>query len=309
MKLVLTRRSALLGALVLPACAGPEAGRSGYARPPDDSRFAEIEARIGGRLGVAAWNTGADAWLTHRAHERFAMCSTFKWLLAAQMLEINQHMSDFLEQRVLYRETDLLSYAPVTRARFEERGDGMGEMSVEELCAAAVTVSDNTAANLLLEGAAMGPEGFTAFLRRNGDPVTRLDRLEPDLNENRPGDERDTTTPDAMVRTMRHFLLGHVELGSPPLREFSREKLVGWMIESPTGRERLRAGLPASWRAGDKTGTGAGANNATNDVAIVWPPNGAPILIAAYMSNSTADEAARNAAHAEIGRIVAEAWG
>ncbi len=310
MPLRLSRRSALLGGLALSACASPEReGHAEYTPPPNDPRFAAIEQRIGGRVGVAAWNRANDAWLTHRAHERFAMCSTFKWLLAAQMLQLAERQPDLLSDRVLYREQDLLSYAPVTRARFGAGPMGMGEMSVEELCAAAVTVSDNTAANLLLQGAAMGPEGFTRFLRSNGDGISRLDRIEPELNENLPGDERDTTTPEIMARNLRAFLLGHVELGSPPLNEASREKLIGWMVESPTGRERLRAGLPTTWRAGDKTGTGGEVNNATNDVAIAWPPNGAPIVIAAYLSHSTADAAARTAAHAEIGRIVGEEWG
>ncbi len=308
---MLSRRDTLLGALGLGACAptGRQDARETYALTPNDPRFAAIEQRIGGRVGVAAWNTGSDAWLTHRAHERFAMCSTFKWLLAAQMLNLAELQPDLLESRVLYREEDLLSYAPVTRERFGRGPLGLGEMTVEELCEAAVVVSDNTAANLLLEGAAMGPAGFTRFLRSTGDAITRLDRLEPELNENLPGDERDTTTPEAMARTMRRFLLGQVEIASPPLNAASREKLIGWMVKSPTGRERLRAGLPSTWAVGDKTGTGGGANNATNAVAIAWPPSGAPIVIAAYLSHSTGEPAARNAAHAEIGRIVAEAWG
>lgn len=307
----LTRRGALLSGLALAACApqAPADPRRSYVPPPDDPRFAAIEQRIGGRVGVAAWNTGTDQWLGHRRNEAFAMCSTFKWLLAAQMLELAEHQPDLLASRVLYREEDLLSYAPVTRERFGSGPMGMGEMSVEELCAAAVLVSDNTAANLLLEGAAMGPEGFTRFLRSNGDSVTRLDRMEPELNENLPGETRDTTTPDAMARTMRRFLLGHIELGAPPLNGASREKLIGWMVESSTGRERLRAGLPGAWRVGDKTGTGGEANNATNDVAIAWPPRGAPIVIAAYLSHSTVAPAARNAAHAEIARVIAEEWG
>lgn len=82
--------------------------------------------------------------------------------------------------------------------------------------------------------------------------------------------------------------------------------LIGWMVESPTGRERLRAGMPADWRVGDKTGTWNGEHNATNDVAIAWPPNRAPIIIAAYLSANTVDAAARNAAHAEIARIIVE---
>jgi len=305
---MLSRRQTLMGALALGACAHAADPRAQYQLPPDDPRFAVIERRIGGRVGVAAWNTATDAWLAHRAQERFAMCSTFKWLLAAQMLWIGERQPDFLASQVLYREEDLLSYAPVTRERFGAGPMGMGQMTVEDLCQAAVTVSDNTAANLLLEAAALGPQGFTHFLRANGDAVTRLDRSEPELNVVPPGDERDTTTPEAMARTMRRFLLGHVELGGPPLNQTSRETLIGWMVESPTGRQRLRAGLPGGWRVGDKTGTWVGEHNATNDVAIAWPPGRAPIVIASYLSASTVEPPARNAAHAEIARIIAEEW-
>jgi beta-lactamase class A len=299
-----SRRETLLGALALSACA--PAGRiESYTPPPNDPRFAEIEARIGGRVGVFALDLGTGAALAHRAHERFALCSTFKWLLAAQILQMAERQPDFLNQRVLFVERDLLSYAPVARERF---GDGpRGEMTVEELAEAAIVLSDNTAANLLLEGVG-GPGGLTGFLRANGDAVTRLDRTEIELNDVAPGDERDTTTPDAMAHTMARLLLGRTAHGAPPLNAASREKLIGWMVASPTGRERLRAGFPASWRVGDKTGTWAGEHNATNDVAIAFPPSRAPIIIACYLAASSVEPAARNAAHAEVARAVVETW-
>jgi len=301
-----TRRAALGGGFALAACSiGPRGEREALA----EQRIAAVEARIGGRVGVAAWNTATDVWISTRRHERFAMCSTFKWLLAAQMLQMGERSAGLLDQRVLFNESDLLEYAPTTRARIRETPMGrMGEMTIEELCEAAVVLSDNTAANLLLESA-MGPRGFTNFLRANGDAITRLDRIEPDLNEVPPGDERDTTTPEAMARTTRRLLLGHAQMGDPPLNAASREKLIGWMVASTTGLQRLRAGLPADWRVGDKTGTWNGPTNAANDVAICWPPSSPPIVIACYLAQSTADAGARNAAHAEIARIIVEAWG
>jgi beta-lactamase class A len=271
----------------------------GMRMPPasDDRRFADIERRIGGRVGVAAYDTGARAWRTHRAGERFAMCSTFKWLLAAQLLFMDMHMPGYREQQVRFGESDLLEYAPAARANLAR-----GWMTVEEMCEAIVVVSDNACANLLL-GLVDGPAGLTRFLREYGDDTTRLDRLEPELNEVAPGDERDTTTPAAMTRTLQRFLLtGEV------LNPASRERLIGWMVASTTGRERLRAGLPSDWRVGDKTGTWHGPTNATNDVAIAWPQGRGPILIASYLSASTADPTARNAAHAQVARIVAEQW-
>jgi beta-lactamase class A len=296
----LTRRATLIGGAVLAACApnAPADPRENYVPPPDDPRFAAIETRIGGRVGVAAWNTGTDTWIGYRRNEAFAMCSTFKWALAAAVLHTSQRAGGpQLHEIVRYNQSSMLPHAPVTSQHLER-----GWMTVEELCAAAVVTSDNPAANLLLE-LQFGPEGFTRFLRANGDGVTRLDRTELALNENLPGDPRDTTTPDAMARTLKRFLLEDGVLNSA-----NREKLIGWMVESTTGLTRLRAGFPTDWRVGDKTGTSGAEHNATNDVAIAWPPSGAPIIITCYLSESTVEPEARNAAHAEIARIIVGDW-
>jgi beta-lactamase class A len=220
------------------------------------------------------------------------MCSTFKWVLAAFVLSQVEQDEMSLDERLSYGPDDLLDYAPVAKKYVDQ-----GWLTVGALCSATVTLSDNTAANLLLHRLG-GPSEFTAFLRQCGDNVTRLDRNEPDLNTNLPGDERDTTTPRAMAGTMERLLLGE-EILSPA----SRARLNGWLKETSTGLDRLRAGLPGDWIAGDKTGTGV--NGAANDVAIAWPPNRKPILIAAYLSDSDANPDALNTAHADIAGAVA----
>ena len=286
---MLTRRSAVLG-VVAAGCA------HGALETDAPVRIRAIETRLGARIGVAALNTATGDWIKTRAQERFAMASTFKWLLAAQTLDLDAHMPGYLDRHIEFTEADLLEYAPVSRSNLAR-----GWMTVEELCAAAVTMSDNTAANLLLDGAG-GPAGFTSFLRTNGDSFTRLDRIEPDLNENAENDVRDTTTPEAMARDVQRILLTeHV------LNPAARERLIGWMVDCRTGLNRLRAGFPDTWRVGDKTGTGR--RGAANDVAIAWPPGRSPIIVACYMTGGEADWAPRAAAHAEIGRIVAETWG
>ncbi len=258
------------------------------------SQLADVEARLGGRIGVAAVDTGTGARLGHRVDERFAMCSTFKWLLAAAVLAKVDRGETNLDQRIVYGPRDLLDVAPVTSAHVAE-----GSLPIGSLCEAIVTVSDNTAANLLLKSIG-GPPSLTRYLRGVGDSITRLDRNEPTLNSNHPKDPRDTTTPAAMVATMRTILVGNV------LSTDSREVLLGWLKNCQTGLQRLRAGLPRTWTAGDKTGTGV--NGATNDLAIIWPPARPPILVAAYMSESRAAADALNAAHARIGGIVAAAF-
>jgi len=192
---------------------------------------------------------------------------------------------------VPYGSTDLLEYAPVTREHVAQ-----GSMTVDALARAAVTASDNTAANLLLARVG-GPAGLTQFVRSLGDLVTRLDRDEPTLNSNDPGDPRDTTSPRAMVSLMRRVLCGDA------LSPVTRERLLGWLRACETGKDRLRAGLPQDWTVGDKTGSGP--RSTINDVAIAVPPGRAPVLVAAYMSEGSSGLKVLQAAHADVGRLVA----
>jgi beta-lactamase class A len=187
----------------------------------------------------------------------------------------------------------MVDYSPVTKDRVG--GDGM---TLAELCAAAITYSDSTAANLLL--ATMGgPQGLTAYARSIGDPVTRLDRIELDLNEAVPGDPRDTTTPAAMLQNLRTLLFGNA------LSAASKDQLTAWLINNRTGDKRLRAGLPPGWRCGDKTGTGE--RGSTDDIGVIWPPQGAPVLVTVYLTETTAPTEARNATIADVGRAIARA--
>lgn len=268
--------------------------RPALAAPDFTAQVTAMEAGLGGRIGVAALDTGSGASLSHRGQERFAMCSSFKWLLAACVLTGVDKGALKLDQPIAYSEKDLLGVAPVSRAHV-----GEGHLSIEELCAAAVKFSDNTAANLLLAHTG-GPAGLTRFLRRIGDGATRLDRNEPTLNSNTPGDPRDTTRPDVMVQTMKTVLLGDV------LKPASRERLIQWLKDCTTGMKRLRAGLPKDWVAGDKTGTGFAGP--CNDVAIAWPPGRAPILMAVYVDARNATDDQREAPHARIAALIAQSF-
>ena len=258
-------------------------------------RLAALEATSGGRLGVAALDAVSGARLGHRDDERFAMCSTFKAMAVAALLTRVDRGAERLDRFVGYGEADLLDYAPVTRAA---RGKA-GGMALGDLCAAAIEVSDNTAANLILDTIG-GPAGWTGFVRSLGDAASRLDRVEPELNAAEPGDPRDTTTPFAMADDLRLTLLGKV------LSPVSRDRLAGWMGDCRTGAARLRSGLPAAWRIADKTGTGE--NGASGDIAVAWAPAG-PIVIASYLTGARAASPAEcDAVHAEVGRIVAAAF-
>ncbi|HET6806522.1 MAG TPA: class A beta-lactamase [Frateuria sp.] len=287
-------KGSLLGAL-LPATLA-QATPGTLALPDAAARLAGLERQHGGRLGVAILDCGDGRRVGHRADERFLLCSTFKVLAVAAVLAGVDRGDERLQRRIRFGTEGLLDYAPVTRLH-----TGAPGMTVEALCAAALTVSDNTAANLLL-AALGGPQAVTAFVRGLGDSATRLDRTEPELNVTRPGDRRDTTTPDAMLDTLRHLLLGKA------LSDSSRARLLGWMRGCLTGTDKLRAGLPAGWSAGDKTGSGA--QGESNDVAILFPPRRPPLLVTAYYVAPAADAHRRSAVLAEVGSIAAAfpAW-
>ena len=253
-------------------------------------RLREVEQKSGGRLGVAVLDADRGVTLVHRPDERFPMCSTFKFLAVATVLARVDRRDDSLDRRISFSKDDLLEYAPITTARVQE-----GAMTLGELCEAAITVCDNTAANLILATIG-GPSGLTAYARSIGDNVTRLDRTEPTLNEATPGDVRDTTTPAAMANNLKQLLLGKAL--SPALRD----TLSAWLVATKTGGARVRAGIPAGWRVGDKTGSGN--HGTTNDIAILWPNGRAPILIAAYLTETDTASAVRDGAIADVARIV-----
>jgi len=288
-----SRRAFILG--LAAAIAGP--ARAQTAEPASErlaqaaDRLSALETRAGGRLGVAVLDSGGPSALLHRADERFPMCSTFKLLASAAVLKRRDAGQDDLQRFIHYGQADLLDYAPVTRAQL-----AAGGMTLGALCAAAIDWSDNTAANLILN-AIGGPAGFTAFARSLGDSVTRLDRNEPTLNTAIPDDPRDTTSPLAMARDLQTVLLGVV------LSEASRAQLEAWLIADKVGDKRLRAGLPAGWGIGDKTGSGD--HGTANTIAILRPPGRAPLLAAVYSTQGPDSPDARNAVHRQVGEIIA----
>ncbi len=294
----LSRRSALACLAGIPCLAS-----LAHAKPRvdlDKRALVELEQKSGGRLGVCILDTATGRRLAHREDERFAMCSTFKLPLAAAILREADRGKVKLDAFVPYTKADMIAHAPVTEANLDKGG-----MTIGALAEAAQKQSDNPAANLLLKRLG-GPAGLTQFFRDLGDTVTRVDRYEPEMNRVVPGDERDTTTPEAMAATIEMILLT-----DRVLTQRSRDLLIQWTIDTQTGVKRLRAGLPKDWRAGDKTGTGyddiAGK---VNDIAIAWPPGKAPIVVTAYYNTAGPADDIRDedqAVLAEVGRIAA-AW-
>lgn len=280
--------SQLMGALAaLVFSPGARAQRS--AQPSLAERCREIEAGVAGRLGVAVLDTADGRLDGHRLDERFPMCSTFKWLASALVLHRVDQGQDRLDRRIPYGREVLLPHSPVT-----ERHVGEG-MTLAALCEATITISDNAAGNLILASYG-GPQALTRYARSLGDAVTRLDRTETELNEAKPGDPRDTTSPRAMATLLRQLMIGDA------LSPASRAQLVRWMEMSRTNGQRLGADVPAGWRLGSKTGSGA--LGTTNDVGVFWPPGRAPVVVAVYLTQTGVPEAARNGAAAQVARLV-----
>ena len=250
-----------------------------------------VESELGGRVGVVVREPGTAPIGRWRSDERFPMSSTFKAPLCGAILARVDKGEERLDRVIAYKAGDVVSYSPVTE-KYTDTG-----MSVGDLCAATITLSDNTAGNLLLATLG-GPKGFTTFLCALGDKTSRLDRWEPELNEGVPNDERDTTTPEAMADTLDALLF------SDSLSMTSRTRLEAWLREDLVAAALIRASLPNHWTIGDKTG--AGGFGSRSIVADKRTPGGSPWLAAIYLTGNKADIDARNRAIARIGAAIVD---
>lgn len=241
-------------------------------------KIAEIENRLDARVGIFVRDSGSDWTISHRADERFLMTSTFKPMLCGAVLKQAEVGTLDLDEPVWIEEKDILDYAPVTEAMVGDM------MTIEDLCLAALDMSDNTATNLLIDRIG-GPDAVTAFLRDIGDPISRLDRREPELNTFAPGDPRDTTTPAAIATTLEVMLTGD---GLTPQ---SRAQLTDWMSHGGVTGPLIRASTPADWQVADRSGSGKFNRNI---IAMVTPPDQAPYFISVFLSGADADFETRN---------------
>ncbi|TDQ55414.1 class A beta-lactamase [Actinorugispora endophytica] len=257
---------------------------------PYEEEFERLEGEFDARLGVYAVDTGTDEAVAFNADERFAYASTHKAFSVAAVLR--QNSVEELDEVVTYTEDDLVDHSPVT-----ERHVDTG-MTLREIGDAAVRYSDNTAANLLFEELG-GPEGLDAALEEVGDDVTQVDRIETELNEAVPGDPRDTSTPRAMATTLREYALGDA------LPAGKRVILTDMLQGNTTGDALIRAGVPDGWEVGDKTG--AGGYGTRNDIAVLWPPHGDPVVLAVMSSRDAEDAEHDDALIAEAAEVVVDA--
>ncbi len=256
-------------------------------------RLQNLEAHAQGRLGVHIVDATSGQEYGYRSDELFMMLSSFKLLASALVLARVDRGEESLERHIRYRKQDLVPWSPVTEAH----ADGEG-LTLAQLCHATITTSDNTAGNLILASYG-GPKALTAFARKIGDKVTRLDRNEPDLNVRTGAEPLDTTSPRAMAKTMQTLLTANA-LSAP-----SRQLLLQWLLANTTGGKRLKAGIPTGWTIGDKTGTN---KTDSNDIGILLPPQGTPIFVTAYLADSTASAQTKDEAIAEVGRLAASIW-
>jgi beta-lactamase class A len=299
------RRSVLtgLGALGVMGCGpAPKAAATlqdesphRFESPPRTIDLSGLEARHGGRLGLHVADTLTGRTVVWRDHERFVYCSTFKMFLAAATLLRIQAGEERLDRAVPVTEADMVSHAPVTEPAIG------GTLTIEQLMKSTVEVSDNPAANILIRDLG-GIDAFRAFYRGIGDSDTRIDRLEPEMN--RLDGDKDTITPGQSVSNIQQLLVA----SDTPLNATSKALLLRWMVETPTGVDRIKAGVPAGWTVAHKTGTGG--YGPTNDIGVIYPPSGQPIVIAVYFHATPASTSAQNdAVIAEATRMALAALG
>lgn len=286
------RRSLLLAAVTLPLASvfTPLFAASQQEKLASlQEKLAELERSSGGRLGLSAIDTANNRQFQYRADERFPLCSTFKVMLVGAILKKSMTDSTFLHQHINYTQDDIVIYSAITEKRVAEG------MTIFDLCDAAMVYSDNTAANLLMKILG-GPQAVTEFARSIGDETFRIDRWEPELNSAVPGDSKDTTTPDAMAKSLQKLALGDVLTG------VQRDQLQIWLKSNKTGNDSIRAGMPKGWTVGDKTG--GGDFGTTNDIAVLWPQTGKPVVLSLYFTQPDKDAKSRKDVLASATRIL-----
>lgn len=261
--------------------------------PEVQKELARLESSSGGKLGIAAINTGNNQLIQYRANEYFPMGCTSKVIGVAAILEKSMKNNQFLQERIRYKKNELTNWNPITEKHLP---DGM---TVAELCAAAISYSDNTAMNLLTKKLG-GPAGLNSFARSIQDKYFKLDHWWPDEASSSPASREDATTPIAMQESLQKIILGDV------LANSQREMLITWMKENTTGDKRIRAGVPKGWIVGDKTGTGS--YGATNDIAVIWPDKCAPIVVAIFYSSNKKDAPNRDDMIASATRIILNSY-
>ncbi|MEV5338285.1 class A beta-lactamase [Streptomyces sp. NPDC052676] len=279
-------------ALLTPATAHATAAAHATGRSAGVAgRLRDLERRYDAKLGVYARNLRTGRTVRHHADDLFPICSVFKTLAAAAVLRDLDRDGEFLARRIHYTEADLVDGSDKTREHLAEG------MTVAELCDVTIRFSDNAAGNLLLRELG-GPTAITRFARSLGDPVTRLDRWETELNSAEPWRVTDTTSPRAIGRTYARLVLGDA------LPAADRELLTHWLLNNTTSDDRLRAGVPPTWRVADKTGGGAYGTN--NNVGIAWTPGGTPVVLAILSRKSDPAAVRENALIAEAAAVLSE---
>ncbi|MFD8869916.1 class A beta-lactamase [Streptomyces sp. NPDC059590] len=282
---------ATLALIPLAACAQNDPPPSS---PPSTkshtSEFKDLEREFDARLGVYAIDTGSGREVAYNDGERFAYNSTFKALACGAVLQ--KHSLSGMDKKITYSRSDLLPNSPITEKHVDTG------MTLAELCNATIRYSDNAAANLIFEELG-GPKALDAILEKMGDNATRMDRPEPYLSRWVPGETRDTTTPRAFAKDLRAYVLGDV------LGKGERTQLTKWLRTNKTGDALIRAGVPKDWVVGDKTGTGS-YYGARNDIAVVWPPDRAPIVMAILSHRGKKDAEPDDRLIAEAASVVAD---
>ncbi|MGH0858818.1 class A beta-lactamase Bla1 [Bacillus pacificus] len=276
---------------ILQVEAKEKTGKVKHKNQATHKEFSQLEKKFDAQLGVYAIDTGTNETIAYRPNERFAFASTYKALAAGVLLQ--QNSIDTLNEVIKFTKEDLVDYSPITEKHIDTG------MTLGEIAEAAVRYSDNTAGNILFHKIG-GPKGYEKALRQMGDRVTMSDRFETELNEAIPGDIRDTSTAKAIATNLKDFTVGNA------LPDDKRKVLTDWMKGNATGDKLIRAGVPTDWEVGDKSG--AGSYGTRNDIAIVWPPNRAPIIIAILSSKDEKGATYDNQLIAEAAEVVVNAF-
>ena len=256
---------------------------------PMEKEIRKIESELNSHIGVSILTVNSNESWSYKGNERVPLTSTFKTLLCANLLSNADKGNIALDEKVAVEKDKLITYSPVIEKHIGK------SVSLYDSCSATMTTSDNTAANIVLQKIG-GPITLTKFIRNIGDDITRLDRYEPELNEGKPGDLRDTTTPNAITKTLNELLFGSA------LSEESQNQLKQWMIDNKVSDHLLRSILPSDWIIADRSG--AGGYGSRSITSVFWPENTSPFIVSIYITQTKASFEQRNEAIVKIGKAI-----
>lgn len=251
----------------------------------------KVEDKYDANIGVYALNTATDEEITFNEDKRFAYASTFKALSSAMLLEKTPHNK--LNKKVHVSKEDIVPYSPVLEKFINK------DITIKKLIEATMLYSDNTANNMIIEELG-GYKEVNKRLKSLDDKTTKPSRMEPELNNYNPKNNKDTSTPQAFGKTLNKLI------NDGRLSKENKTFLIDLMINNKSGDTLIKKGAPKNFKVADKSGQ-AITYASRNDVAFVYPKGESkPIVLVIFTNKEGKTDKPNDKVVSETAKVVLE---